>query len=40
VAKQSGEVGDVLEGSSPIRYATYHGLVSTLVMLFCAAQAP
>lgn len=40
VASQSGEVGDVLEGSSPIRYATYHGLVSTLVMLFCAAQAP
>ncbi|MEX1168758.1 MAG: hypothetical protein WEE50_01310 [Chloroflexota bacterium] len=40
VAAQSGEVGDVLEGNSPIRYATYHGLVSTLVMLFCAAQAP
>lgn len=40
VASQSGEVGDVLEGNSPIRYATYHGLVSTLVMLFCAAQAP
>jgi len=40
VAAQSGEVGDVLEGNSPIRYATYHGIVSTLVMLFCAAQAP
>jgi ABC-2 type transport system permease protein len=40
VAMQSGEVGNVLEGNSPIRYATYHGLVSTLVMLFCAAQAP
>jgi ABC-2 type transport system permease protein len=40
VAGQSGEVVDVLEGNSPIRYATYHGLVSTLVMLFCAAQAP
>jgi ABC-2 type transport system permease protein len=40
LAAQSGEVGDVLEGNSPIRYATYHGLVSTLVMLFCAVQAP
>jgi ABC-2 type transport system permease protein len=40
MAGQSGEVVDVLEGNSPIRYATYHGLVSTLVMLFCAAQAP
>jgi len=40
IAAQSGEVGNVLEGNSPIRYATYHGLVSTLVMLFCAAQAP
>lgn len=40
IAAQSGEVGDVLEGASPIRYATYHGLVSTLVMLFCAVQAP
>jgi ABC-2 type transport system permease protein len=40
VASQSGEIGDVLEGNSPIRYATYHGIVSTLVMLFCAAQAP
>ena len=40
MAGQSGEVADVLEGNSPIRYATYHGLVSTLVMLFCAAQAP
>lgn len=40
MAGQSGEAVDVLEGNSPIRYATYHGLVSTLVMLFCAAQAP
>jgi len=40
IAAQSGQVGDVLGSNSPIRYATYHGLVSTLVMLFCAAQAP
>lgn len=40
LAKQSGEVGNVLEGASPIRYATYHGLVSTFVLLFCAVQAP
>jgi ABC-2 type transport system permease protein len=40
LAAQSGELGEALEGNSPIRYATYHGLVSTLVMLFCAVQAP
>jgi len=40
LARQTGEIGDVLEGNSPIRYATYHGLISTLVLLFCAVQAP
>ena len=40
LVSQSGDVGNVLEGNSPIRYASYHGLVSTLVMLFCAVQAP
>lgn len=32
--------GDELENASPVRYETYHGLTVTLVMLFCAAQAP
>lgn len=38
LAKQAGggSLGDV----SPIRYESYHGLVSILIMLFCAAQAP
>jgi ABC-2 type transport system permease protein len=31
---------DTLEGASPVRYDTYHGLTVILVMLFCAAQAP
>lgn len=40
LAAQSGDVGQLVESVSPIRYATYHGLISTLVMLFCAVQAP
>lgn len=32
--------GDQLENASPVKYETYHGLTVTLVMLFCAAQAP
>ncbi len=31
---------DSLGNASPVRYETYHGLTVTLVMLFCAAQAP
>ncbi|OGO53631.1 MAG: hypothetical protein A2Z32_13560 [Chloroflexi bacterium RBG_16_69_14] len=31
-----GEFGD----ASPISYASYHGYVGVLIMLFCAAQAP
>jgi len=38
LAKQAG--GEALENASPIRYESYHGLVSILIMLFCAAQAP
>lgn len=40
LAKQSGDIGRLVEEASPIRYATYHGVVSTFVMLFCAVQAP
>ncbi len=38
LAKQAG--GGALENASPIRYESYHDLVSVLIMLFCAAQAP
>ncbi len=38
LAKQAG--GGALGDISPIRYESYHGLVSTLIMFFCAAQAP
>ena len=40
LAAQAGPAGGVIENASPIRYETYHGLVSVLIMLFCAAQAP
>ena len=40
LATQAGDVGELVEAASPIRYETYHGLISTFVMLFCAAQAP
>ena len=39
LAAQAG-AGDALEEGSPIRHDTYQNLTSTLVMLFCAAQAP
>jgi len=39
LARQSG-AGDLLEAANPFRHAGYWSLTSTLVMLFCAAQAP
>ncbi len=39
LAVQAG-AGDVLDQASPVRYETYHGLTVTLLILFCAAQAP
>lgn len=39
LARQSG-AGDILEAANPFRHAGYWSLTSTLVMLFCAAQAP
>jgi ABC-2 type transport system permease protein len=39
IASQAG-AGGVIEEASPIRHDSYHGITSTLVMLFCAAQAP
>ena len=40
LAKQAGELGSIVEESSPIRYAAFSGLISTFVILFCAAQGP
>jgi len=39
LAAQAG-AAEFLDEASPIRHATYQGLTSTLIMLFCAAQAP
>jgi len=39
LAAQTG-TGEFIDEASPIRYDSYHGMVSTLVGLFCAAQAP
>ena len=39
LAAQAGRFVALAE-TSPIRYETYHGVVSALIMLFCAAQAP
>ena len=39
IVNQAGG-GDALEEGVPIRHDTYQSLTSTLVMLFCAAQAP
>jgi ABC-2 type transport system permease protein len=39
LAAQAG-AGSELDEASPIRHDTYQNLTSTLVMLFCAAQAP
>ncbi len=39
LAAQAG-AGEEFGGASPIAHDTYQGLTSTLIMLFCAAQAP
>jgi ABC-2 type transport system permease protein len=39
LAAQAGQAA-AIEEASPIRHDTYQNLTSTLVMLFCAAQAP
>jgi ABC-2 type transport system permease protein len=40
IVSQAGEGGQRLADASPVRYATYFSVISPLVMLFCAAQAP
>ncbi len=37
---QAGPGGEALEDASPINHASYQGSAASLVMLFCAAQAP
>ena len=40
VVSQVGAAGEAIEALSPIRYSSLFPLMATLVMLFCAAQAP
>ena len=40
LVSQAGPGGPDLEEASPIRHDTYQGLSATIIMLFCAAQAP
>jgi ABC-2 type transport system permease protein len=41
IAALSAQAGRAFpEDASPVRYETYQGLAATLIMLFCAAQAP
>jgi ABC-2 type transport system permease protein len=40
VVSQIGAAGDAIEALSPIKYSSLFPLMATLVMLFCAAQAP
>jgi ABC-2 type transport system permease protein len=40
IASQAGVPGSTIDEQSPITYASYHGLVATIVMLFTAAQGP
>jgi ABC-2 type transport system permease protein len=40
LVSQAGAQARAAEAASPVRYDTYANLVSPLVMLFCAAQAP
>jgi ABC-2 type transport system permease protein len=38
--RQAGAPGELAEDASPIRHDTYYSVITTLVVLFCAAQAP
>ncbi len=40
LVSQLGQAGEALEAISPIRYSTLFPIIATLVMLFCASQAP
>jgi ABC-2 type transport system permease protein len=40
LAAQAGPIGSAIEDANPIQYGNYHSGIATLVLLFCAAQAP
>jgi ABC-2 type transport system permease protein len=40
LAAQAGPIGSVIDDANPIQYGNYHSGIATLVVLFCAAQAP
>lgn len=40
LVSQVGQAGEAIEAISPIRYSTLFPIIATLVMLFCASQAP
>jgi ABC-2 type transport system permease protein len=40
IAALAAQAGARLDEASPIRYDTYQGIAATLLVLFCAAQAP
>jgi ABC-2 type transport system permease protein len=40
IVSQVGQAGAAIEAISPIRYSSLFPIIATLVMLFCAAQAP
>lgn len=40
LASQIGPAGEAIEAVSPFRYSTLYPIVGTMVMLFCASQAP
>jgi ABC-2 type transport system permease protein len=40
VAARAGQLEEAITEASPINYGLYHNLTSTIVVLFCAAQAP
>lgn len=40
LAAQTPGAGEILEEASPVRFASYYGLIGILLMLFAAAQGP
>jgi ABC-2 type transport system permease protein len=40
VAARAGQLEEAISEASPITYGVYHNITATIVILFCAAQAP
>jgi ABC-2 type transport system permease protein len=40
IARQMGDAGEVVQSANPIQHDTYYQVMTTLVVLFCAAQVP